>query len=268
MYYDREPGRVPGQKSLAEIVPLADCVFFCVPSWGMRSAINLVLPYLKPECQIASFSKGIEKESFKTMSELFAELLPNNPFALISGPMLAEEIDKEMGAVGVIGCTDNNLSAQLVALFRSNNFRVETTADIFSVSLAGVLKNVYAFALGIADGLKWDGNQKGWLSAVAIHEMVLIGNALGADQKIILGTAGVADLIATGYSEYSRNRELGMQIVQEGKCTISGEGLSSLEPLIARLKDDADKYPVLSAINSAVIKCQPAKPIFDKLFQN
>jgi len=35
--WDTDPSVVPGQKPLQEIVPAAECVAFCVPSWAMRA---------------------------------------------------------------------------------------------------------------------------------------------------------------------------------------------------------------------------------------
>ena len=80
--------------------------------------------------------------------------------------------------------------------------------------MAGVLKNIYAIVLGIADGLEFDGNAKGWIAARATNEMLAIAETLGADKKIMLGTAGLADFIATAYSPYSRNREIGDEILR------------------------------------------------------
>ena len=93
--------------------------------------------------------------------------------------------------------------------------------------------------------------------------MLGIAEALGADKKVILGTAGLADFVATAYSPYSRNREVGNQIVKNGKCDLKGEGTVSLPPLIARLGARAGQFPLLNAIKSIAIDCKPAKPMMD-----
>jgi glycerol-3-phosphate dehydrogenase (NAD(P)+) len=268
-FWDADPSVVPGQKPLQEIVPAAECVAFCVPSWAMRAAVTSVLSYLSPTTVVMSFAKGIDKDACQTMAEMVPTILPpTQPFVVVGGPMLAAEIVGDMAAIGVFASTDAAALQKITPLFASERFVVEITTDIGGVSLAGVLKNVYAVALGIADGLTLFGNEKGWITARAIREMREIAGALGVDPDAVLGTAGVGDFIATGYSAHSRNRETGVEIVATGKCNVRGEGLNSLPFLIERLgKEKAAAFPLLMLINTIGIECQPALPAFDAFFK-
>ena len=151
-------------------------------------------------------------------------------------------------------------------LFRSKVFAAEVSRDALSVSLAGVLKNIYAVGLGIADGLELDGNAKGWFAARAMNEMLAIGEALGADTKMILGTPGLADFIATAYSPHSRNRTVGNEIVKNGKCNLRGEGIGSILPLMTRLGSRVAEFPLFGAIKRITIDCEPAKSVMDAFF--
>jgi glycerol-3-phosphate dehydrogenase (NAD(P)+) len=267
-FWDANPATVPGQKPLAEIVPLARHVFFCVPSWAMREAVVGAVPYLSPQAAIFSFAKGMEKISFQTMAEIVPTLLaPAQPFVVVGGPMLAEEINVGKGAIGVFASRDAAALQGARDLFLSDGFRVETTDDTAGVALAGVLKNIYAVALGVADGLELSGNQKGWLTSRAICEMQKIAELLGVNGDTILGTAGVGDLVATGYSVHSRNRETGIEIVATGKCNIRGEGLNALPFLIERMgKEKAAAFPLLMLVNIIGIECRPARPTFEAFF--
>jgi glycerol-3-phosphate dehydrogenase (NAD(P)+) len=269
-FWDANPATVPGQKPLAEIVPLAGYVFFCVPSWAMREAVVGAVPYLPPQAVVFSFAKGIEKFSFQTMAEIVPALLPpTQPFVVVGGPMLAEEISVGKGAIGVFASRNAAALQGARDLFASDDFYVETTDDVEGVALAGVLKNIYAVALGIADGLELSGNQKGWLTSRAICEMRAIATALGVDPDTILGTAGVGDFVATGYSVHSRNRETGIEIVATGKCNIRGEGLNTLPFLIERLGEKkAAAFPLLMLVNTIGIKCSPARAAFEDFFKN
>jgi glycerol-3-phosphate dehydrogenase (NAD(P)+) len=268
-FWDADPSVVPGQKPLQEIVPVAECVAFCVPSWAMRAAVMGILPYLSPTAIVMSFAKGIEKDSLRTMAEMVPTILPpGQPFVVVGGPMLAAEIAGDMAAIGVFASTDAAALQKITPLFASERFIIETTTDPVSVSLAGILKNIYAVVLGIADGLTLSGNEKGWITARAIREMRSLAVALGADSEVVLGTAGVGDFIATGYSAHSRNRETGVEIVTTGKCNLRGEGLNSLPFLIERLgKEKAAAFPLLMLINTIGIECQPARPAFDAFFK-
>lgn len=267
--WDADTARFPNQKPLQEIIPTADVVFFCVPSFAMRSAIATAAPLLKSGCPVVSFAKGIDAESEKTMPELFAELAPAHPLATIGGPMLAEEISAGGNAVAVLASKDENFRTALVILFSSPQFRAEPSTETESVAWAGVLKNIYAFALGIADGLKVSDNEKGWLAAKAIDEMAGLAATLNTDPAIVLGTAGVGDLIATGYSQHSRNRQAGDEIVATGTCKVPGEGLMSLPAFIKRLgPDTVAKFPLLGAVKKITLDHEPAKAVIDAYFEN
>lgn len=267
-FWDADPSVVPGQKPLQEIVPVAECVAFCIPSWAMRAAVTGILPYLSPAAIVMSFAKGIEKDLLQTMAEMVPTILPpGTPFVVVGGPMLAAEIAGDVPAIGVFASTDAAALQKMVPLFASEHFILETTMNPVSVALAGVLKNIYAVALGIADGLTLSGNEKGWIAARAICEMREIARALGADPDAMLGTAGVGDFVATGYSVHSRNRETGIEIVTTGKCNIRGEGLNSLPFLIERLGKEKSGVPVAYAHQYDRDRMQAAAPDAGSIFQ-
>ena len=266
--WDANPAVVSGQKPLGEIVPQARYVFFCVPSWAMRDAVVAAVPYLSPQAAVFSFAKGIEKNSLRTMAEMIPTLLsPAQPFVVVGGPMLAKEMIAGKKAIGVFASRDATALQGARELFSGDNFSVETTDDVAGVALAGVLKNIYAVALGIADGLGLSGNEKGWLTARAINEMRVIAETLGGKRDVMLGTAGVGDFIATGYGAYSRNRETGVEIVAMDKRDIHSEGLNALPFLIERLgKEKAAAFPFLMLVNTVGIECKPAGPAFEAFF--
>ncbi len=264
LFWDIDPSKSSDRRPLHEMVPLANFVFLCVPSWAIRSVLSKAGPALRPQTVVAAFSKGMDASHGRTTGELLPELLPKHqPFVVVGGPMLAAEIAAGGNAAAVFASPDGSAAESVANIFRSPNFAVEISSDAIGVSLAGVLKNIYAIALGIADGLNLDGNAKGWIAARAVREMQGIARALKIDGAAILGTAGLADFLSTAYSPYSRNREIGDEIVKNGKCNLKGEGTASLPPLIARLGPRAGQFPLLNAIKSIAIDCKPAKPIMD-----
>jgi glycerol-3-phosphate dehydrogenase (NAD(P)+) len=227
-----------------------------------------ILPFLTPLAPVVTFAKGIESETQKTMSELLAELLPpGQPFVVVGGPLLAHDMMSGKKAIGVFASSNRDALWALSGLFASSDFAVELADDPFGVSLAGVLKNIYAVGIGIADGLGLGDNEKGWLTSLAIREMVAIASALGVDPKIILGTAGVGDFVATASSPDSQNRQIGVEIGIAGICSKRGEGLSSVPPLLKRLGSSATSFPLLNLISTVGIDCQPARPAFEAFFQ-
>ena len=75
-FFDTNPSRVLGEKSLKESLTSAAYVLLCVPSTAMRQAVTAASPFLEPHAVLISFAKGMEAASGKTMSELLSELLP------------------------------------------------------------------------------------------------------------------------------------------------------------------------------------------------
>ncbi len=269
--WDADESRFPGQKPLAEIVPPADAVLFCVPSPFMRNALATAAPLLKPapEAVVVSFAKGMDASSQKTMPELFAELAPAHPLVAVGGPMLAEEISSGSNAAGAVAAKDPAVRGAFAALFAGPQFNAEPSDDPQSVAVAGILKNIYAVLLGIADGLKVGDNEKGWLTSQAAGEMASLAPFFGADPKLVMGTAGLGDLIATGYSEHSRNRKAGDEIVATGTCSLPGEGLLSLPSFLLRLTAsgaDLPAFPLLGTIKAICMDHRPAKETIDAYF--
>ncbi|MGB7957395.1 MAG: 2-dehydropantoate 2-reductase N-terminal domain-containing protein [Minisyncoccia bacterium] len=267
IFWDVDPAKATDERPLHEIVPFTDFILLCIPSWAVRSVLSETVSAMRPDTIIVSFSKGIDVAGNKTTGELLPELLPAvQPFVIVGGPMLAAEIAAGKNAIAVFASPFAAAAKKVADLFRSPVFATEISRDAVSVSLAGVLKNIYAIGLGIADGLELDGNEKGWIAARAVNEMLVMAEKLDADRKIILGTAGLADFIATAYSPYSRNREIGDEIVKKRKCNLKGEGIASLPPLMARLGPCAAQFSLLNAIKNITIDCKSPKATMEALF--
>ncbi len=118
--------------------------------------------------------------------------------------------------------------------------------------MSGVLKNIYTIAIGIADGLGFGKDQKGELSSQAISEAMQVIKELSGNPEVFLGTAGVADFVATSTSADSMNFKAGKCIAEGQEHPIS-EGVHSLPLLAAKLKD-LSKFPLLNSLNDILLK--------------
>jgi glycerol-3-phosphate dehydrogenase (NAD(P)+) len=267
VFWDIDAAKVPHGRPLEETVPVADFIFLCMPSFAVPSVLSQATSSLKPATIVVAFAKGLDAATGRTMAELLPELLPKDqPFVIVGGPMLATEIAAGENAAAVFASQSEDAAKSVADIFRSDVFAVEVSRDAVSVSFVGVLKNIYALGLGIVDGLELDGNAKGWIVSRALGEMLGIAEALDIDRSVILGTAGLADFVATGYSPYSRNRAVGHEIVKNGKCNLKGEGFISIPPLMARLGPRAAEFPLLNTIKKIAIDCEPAKSTVEILF--
>ncbi len=266
IFWDIDRAKSSDSRPLHEIIPFVDFALLCVPSWAVRSMLSEATSVLRLTTIVVALSKGMDASLGYTMAELLPELLPKHQqFVVVGGPMLAPEIVAGKNAAAVFASPFGAAAKKVADLFASPVFTVEVSNDALGVSLGGVLKNIYAIGLGIADGLELGDNAKGFIAARAIDEMIDIAEALRVGQSSILGTAGLADFIATSYSPYSRNRAVGDEIVKTGTCGLKGEGFVSIPPLMTRLGADVARFPLLNAIKKIAIDCEPARPIMDAL---
>lgn len=159
-----------------------------------------------------SVSKGIEIGSLKRMSDLVADALGSVPFAVLSGPSHAEEVARRRPTAVVVASADSATADLVQSAFMNDTFRAYTTEDLSGVELAGALKNVYALAAGVCDGMDFGDNTKAALMTRGIAEMARLGRALGGQPETFAGLSGVGDLIVTCMSRHSRNRHVGEQL--------------------------------------------------------
>ncbi|MBT4821779.1 MAG: NAD(P)-dependent glycerol-3-phosphate dehydrogenase, partial [Lentisphaerae bacterium] len=128
-----------------------------------------------PGAVYTSVSKGIEIGSLRRMSELTAAILGDVPFAVLSGPSHAEEVSRRTPTAVVSAALDVPTADAVQDAFMNETFRVYTTEDVPGVELAGALKNVYALAAGVCDGMAFGDNTKAALMTRGIAEMARLG---------------------------------------------------------------------------------------------
>ena len=262
-YWDKDASKMPVKKEISDIVSGADFLFLCVPSWAVRDVLEKSLDFLKEDTLVVCLSKGIEKTSKKTMNEVLKELLPKKQnFIILGGPMIAEEIVAGSFSAGVAASEKEEDFEKLKPLFKNSNIKLEYSKDVYGVALCGVLKNIYALLLGMADGLKATDNRKGYLTAKAINEMASIVKILGGKKETAFSIAGLGDLIATGFSECSHNWCTGCKIAKGNKDAAS-EGTNSLSVILNILKDRAKEFLILKTLDKIVNKKEDPSLIFE-----
>ncbi len=265
-YWDAVPGKVPRQKPLAELVPGATAVFLCLPSWCLREAGESIAPLLSRKTFVVSVSKGLEKKTVLTSAGILHQALPQGtPFVYLGGPLLADEILKKQPGFGVAASADPSALRKMRALFTGTPLRIETTDDVQGVVWSAILKNVYAIGLGMTEGLGWGANARGWYVAKAVAEAGSILEDLGGRRETFHDTAGVGDLVATGFSPFSKNRTLGERWAKTGKAPHESEGQVSLPALLTVLDGRAKKYPLLMALKATLIDRKKTREVFEKL---
>ena len=255
---------LPGIPLLPEVVPtddLAKCLeakilFVAVPSKNLAEVISKIAKAAGSRTPVlVSCTKGIEREKGLLMSEVIAANFPGVTIAVLSGPNLAGEIAKGIPAAGVIGCADQKALKEIQSLFEGTSFRAYTSDDLRGIQLGGALKNVFAIAAGISDGLGLGENAKAALVTRSLAEMTRLGTAMGGQRETFGGLSGIGDLMVTCFSDRSRNHQVGFRL---------GKG-ESLADITASMTMVAEGVPTAASAHESARRLGVETPIIDEI---
>ena len=94
----------------------------------------------------------------------------------------------------------------------SRILKTKVSNDVVGIELAAVLKNIYAIAAGICQGLQYGDNFQAVLMSNSAKEMeFFLENVVPMERKIA-EQHYLGDMLVTSYSQFSRNRTLGTMI--------------------------------------------------------
>jgi glycerol-3-phosphate dehydrogenase (NAD(P)+) len=190
------------------------------------------------------------------MSEILREYFPHNPIAVLSGPNLAVEVSRGLPTATVLACTDRQCAVELQSYLGSTRFRIYTGDELIGIELGGALKNIFAIAAGVSDGFRLGDNTKAALLTRSLAEMIRLGIAMGGKVATFYGLSGAGDLIATSYSQHSRNRRVGEQL---------GAG-ESLEKITSAMRMVAEGVPTTRSAYECARKLNVETPIIDQVY--
>lgn len=195
----------------------ADVVLLACPAQALRETLARLRAAGSPAL-VVSLAKGLELGTHRRPSEIIAAELPGVLAASLTGPTNALGVARGDPSAMVLAAARVDATVQAMqAAISGPTLRVYTSDDLAGVEFGGCLKNIYAIAAGLCDGLKLGDNTKAALLTRALAEMVRVGTALGAHPETFYGLSGFGDLVATCYGGWSRNREFG-QRVGEGRA--------------------------------------------------
>ena len=188
-------------------------IVLATPSFAVRETARKLAPILDAGTVLVSVSKGIEKDTSFTMTQIITQEVGEvYPVVALSGPSHAEEVSRKV-PTAVVSASKSQPAAELVQdLFMNEHFRVYTSDDILGVELSAAFKNIIALCAGCCDGLGYGDNTKAALITRGLTEIARLGAALGGRKETFAGLTGVGDLIVTCTSMHSRNRRCGILI--------------------------------------------------------
>jgi glycerol-3-phosphate dehydrogenase (NAD(P)+) len=257
---------------LGTTVAGADAALLVVPAQFLREALVRFGTHLPATLPLLLCAKGIETGSLKTMAELVAELRPQTPFAVLSGPTFAAEVTRDLPTAVVIATTDSALAEFFAAALGHPRFRPYASEDVTGVELGGAVKNVLAIACGILDGLRLGDNARAALITRGLAEMTRLGQAKGARPETFAGLSGLGDLVLTCCGGLSRNHALGVALGQgtsldtalAGRRSVV-EGVASAASIAALATSLKVEMPIVSAVDAVLHRGMAIAPMIEAL---
>lgn len=236
--------RLPDVKLEATVTPTSDlarvaaarAVLLVTPAQSaatMAEALGLVL---KPGVPVVLCAKGIDRASGLFLADLIADVLPRQPFAVLSGPSFADDVSRGLPTAVVLASADQVIAEALAGALSGRSFRVYHGTDVRGVEIGGAAKNVLAIACGAVIGRGLGESARAALVARGFAELMRFARAYGADAQTLMGLSGLGDLVLTAGSPKSRNYAFGEAL---------GRGLNLSEASGGKLAEGALTAPAL-----------------------
>lgn len=254
-------------KSIRATASMADAakadLFVIVPPSKFLPAVarQLAEAGISAGAPLICCTKGLAQDTGQLLTDVLTGIFPANHVAALSGPNHAEEVARGTPAAAVIAADDHDLADKIRDFFSTGSFRAYSVNDVSGVELGGALKNIYAIAAGISDGLGLGDNAKAALVTRSLAEMVRLGTKLGGQRDTFYGLSGLGDLIVTCFSKHSRNRGVGERLGRGEKWTdieksmvMVAEGVPTARTAYAEARKHGAETPLLDTVHAVLFE--------------
>ncbi len=205
--------RINFSSNINDVVKESDTLIFVTPSPYLKSHLKKLKTKIRDKFIITAI-KGIVPDDNMIVSEYFTKEygVPAQNIAVVAGPCHAEEVALERLSYLTIACPDIDKASVIAQHLSCSYIKTSVSNDVAGIEYGSVLKNVYAIAAGICNGLKYGDNFQAVLMSNAVQEMSRFLQTVHPLDRNVTDSAYLGDLLVTGYSNFSRNRTFGAMI--------------------------------------------------------
>ena len=219
---------------IVKVITESDVVIIAIPSAYTGDVLTALPKNIFENKKILSAVKGILPKDNDLLNHFLEKNFAfniENYFALL-GPCHAEEVAAEKLSYLTFTGLDKETTKTIATFFKTKYINTIINSDIYGVQYAAILKNIYAVASGIAQGLGYGDNFLSVLIANSADEMAgflrkagIVNAEVGymehgenkdlqTEHSNYAASVYLGDLLVTCYSLFSRNRTFGSLVGQ------------------------------------------------------
>ena len=258
-----------------EVIEVSDVIIIAIPSEYVNNEMKKIDVDISSKIIICAL-KGLVPETDLLFGEHMQKHFGVSPnkFLVIGGPCHAEEVALEKLSYLTIGSSNLKLCKIISEKFICKYIKVKATDDVIGIEYASMLKNIFALAVGISNGLGYGDNYQSVLMSNSIKEMKRFISKRHKIKRNINNSAYLGDLLVTGYSSFSRNRMFGNMIGKgytvkaaqlEMKMVAEGYIATKKAYLLNIDSKKKAKTPIIDAVYKILYEKRSAKKIFKEL---
>ena len=230
-------------------------LFIALPAQNIREVIENSTLHNKNH-HVVICSKGIEISSSKFLTDVVKEVLPYKTLSILSGPSFSNEVSQNLPTAVTLAANKKIIFEEISNLISNKNFRMYYSNDLIGTQLGGALKNIYAIAAGVTQGLNLGENAKSALISRSFVEMTRFAEKFNANKNTLFGLSGLGDLILTCGSNSSRNTQFGIKIASSKYENFSDllqsqevtEGYYTVEAVYNIAKQNKIEMPIMESV--------------------
>lgn len=205
--------RITFANDINKVVKMSDVLIFATPSPFLKQHLKKLKRKIDDKIVVSAI-KGIVPDENTLISSYFHEkyAVPEENILVIGGPCHAEEVALERLSYLTIASKSREKARLLADKLNNEYIHSRISDDVYGLEYTSVMKNIYAIAAGICNGLKYGDNFQAVLISNAVQEMNRFCMATNPQHRDISESAFLGDLLVTAYSKFSRNRLFGSMI--------------------------------------------------------
>lgn len=205
--------RIDFSSDINEVCSRCDMLFLVTPSPYFKAQTDNITVDISSK-YIVSAIKGIVPDDNMLITDYMQQRfgIKADHCMVVGGPCHAEEVAMARPSYLTVACSDIDRAAVLAQTLSGKNTHGITSTDVDGIEYAAVMKNIYAIASGIINGLQLGDNFLSMLMSNAIREMARFVDTVVPRKRDICDSVYLGDLLVTAYSRFSRNHYFGSMI--------------------------------------------------------